>query len=255
MGSLTTDKARDSYAIGMRFGDMIKNSGLDVDMNLVMQGLNDVQSGKPTLMSEMQMQTVMREVSRMATLNRQKAMASEGKTNLISGEEFLAQNKSKPGVVTLPDGLQYKILTDGSGEHPAADDVVSVNYRGTFIDGTEFGSSAREGHPVQFRTGGVIHGWTEALEKMSVGSKWEIYIPSNLAYGAVGRPPLIGPNQTLIFEVELLSISHPKPPAPLTSDIIRVPSAQEMSNGAKVETIKASDLQKMQQQAAQSATN
>jgi FKBP-type peptidyl-prolyl cis-trans isomerase FklB len=251
MGKLTTDEDRQSYAMGMYFGQMVKRTGLDINMDLVTQGLNDAVSGNPPLLTEAEMKGILTQLQRAVMINRQKQMALESQTNRVQGETFLAQNKTQPGVVTLPDGLQYKIITEGKGESPKASDIVSVNYRGTFIDGTEFDSSAKTGHPAQFPVGRVIRGWTEALEKMSVGSKWEVYVPSDLAYGSNGRPPMIGPNQTLVFEVELLSISHPTPPAPLTSDIIRVPSQQEMKNGEQVETIKASDLQKMQQ----SATN
>jgi hypothetical protein len=155
----------------------------------------------------------------------------------------------------LPDGLQYKIIKDGTGASPGPTDIVVVNYTGTFVDGTLFDSSERQGppsRPAQFPVNAVIPGWTKGLEMMKVGSKWDLYIPSDLAYGPPGRPPRIGPNKALIFEVELLAIrpgSPPPPPAqPLTSDIIKVPSQEEMQKGAQIETIKASDLQKMQQQ-------
>ncbi len=253
MGKLTTDEDRDSYAMGMYFGQLVKRTGLNVNMDLVTQGLNDTVSGNPPLLTQAEMREILNQLQRAVMINRQKQMALESQTNQLAGAAFLAENKSKPGVIALPDGLQYKVITAGSGETPKPTDIVSVNYRGTFIDGTEFDSSTKAGHPAQFPLNRVIHGWTEALGKMSVGSKWELYVPSDLAYGPNGHPPVIGPNQTLVFEVELLSISHPTPPAPLTSDIIRVPSAQEMKNGAQVETIKASDLEKMQMQ--QSATN
>jgi FKBP-type peptidyl-prolyl cis-trans isomerase len=132
--------------------------------------------------------------------------------NKKEGDAFLAANKNKPGVVTLPDGLQYKILTPGTGAKPAATDTVVVNYRGTLIDGTEFDSSYKRGTPATFQVGRVIKGWTEALQLMPVGSKWQVVIPSDLAYGERGQST-IGPNSTLVFEVELMSI-QPKPPAP-----------------------------------------
>jgi FKBP-type peptidyl-prolyl cis-trans isomerase FklB len=127
-------------------------------------------------------------------------------TNKTAGQTFLDNNKTKPGVVTLPDGLQYKVLKEGSGEKPNANDTVTVNYAGTLIDGTEFDSSYKRGEPISFPLNGVIPGWTEALQLMKVGSTWELYIPADLAYGANGVPPVIGPNQTLIFKVELLGI-------------------------------------------------
>ncbi|MCC6820919.1 MAG: FKBP-type peptidyl-prolyl cis-trans isomerase, partial [Verrucomicrobia subdivision 3 bacterium] len=167
---------------------------------------------------------------------------------------FLAENKAKPGIVTLPSGLQYKVVTEGAGEMPKAEDTVSVNYRGTFVDGTEFDSSAKTGKPATFRVGGVIKGWTEALTHMKTGAKWELFIPYDLAYGEMCRPPGIPPAATLLFDVELLSIQPPAPPAPpaapLTSDIIKVPSLEEMKKGAKIETIKADEVDKLQKPAA-----
>lgn len=127
-------------------------------------------------------------------------------SSAMTGEAFLAENKSKPGVVTLPDGLQYKIITPGTGAKPKATDTVTVNYAGRLIDGTEFDSSYKRGEPASFPVGGVIAGWTEALQLMNVGSTWELYIPASLAYGEYGAPPVIGPNQTLIFKVELLGV-------------------------------------------------
>jgi FKBP-type peptidyl-prolyl cis-trans isomerase len=250
---LNSDKARESYALGMYLGQQIKGTGLDLDQDLIERAFKDAISGNPALMSKTEMSAGMTAFTTAARANRQKVMEEEAKTNATAGAAFLEANKSKPGVVTLPDGLQYKVITDGSGEKPSPNDTVSVNYKGTLVDGTEFDSSAKTGHPAEFPVRAVIPGWTEALEKMNVGSKWQLFIPANLAYGPGGRPPVIPPNSTLVFDVELLSISHPQPPPPrqpLTSDIIRVPSAEEMKNGAKVETIKASDVQKMQQQGA-----
>jgi hypothetical protein len=159
--------------------------------------------------------------------------------------------------VSLPDGLQYKIISEGNGEVPGADDTVTMNYRGTFVDGTEFDSSARTGKPLQAVVGRLPPGWSEALKLMKTGSKWQLFIPAELAYGQNGKASLIPPNAALIFEVELVAVEHPNPqPAPtpppsanppLTSDIIRVPSAEEMKNGAKIEIIKPEDVQKLQQ--------
>lgn len=250
---LSNDKARESYALGMYIDSGWKRNGMnaDIDIDLVTRGIKDTEAGTgTTLMTQQQMMEALNQLRQTITLNHQKQQAEESKKNQAEGKAFLEENKTKPGVITLPDGLQYKVVTEGTGQTPAPTDMVSVNYRGTFVDGTEFDSSAKAGHPAQFPVTAVIHGWTEALEKMTVGSKWDLYIPSDLAYGPSGRPPLIGPDQTLVFEVELLSTApQPAPPPrqPLTSDIIRVPSAEEMKNGAKVETIKASDLQKMQQ--------
>jgi FKBP-type peptidyl-prolyl cis-trans isomerase len=166
----------------------------------------------------------------------------------------MATNKNNSGVVTLPDGLQYKVITNGTGAMPVSTDIVTVNYRGTLLDGTEFDSSFKRGQPARFPVNGVIPGWTEALLKMKVGSRWQLFLPPELAYGEQG-PPGIPPNAVLIFDVELLSTQNPPPPPPatssnqpLTSDIIKVPSAEELKKGAKIEVIKAEDLKKTQQQ-------
>jgi FKBP-type peptidyl-prolyl cis-trans isomerase FklB len=139
-------------------------------------------------------------------LGSQNKMQSITEKNKAKGDAFLAANKNKPGVVTLADGLQYKIIVDGKGEKPSANDQVEVNYAGTLIDGTEFDSSYKRKQSIVFPLNAVIRGWTEALQLMKVGSTWELYIPANLAYGSRGAPPSIGPNETLIFKVELLSI-------------------------------------------------
>jgi len=250
--ALPDQKSRESYALGMYLGEGIKKTGVDLDLDMLLRGLKESESGGATLLTPQEMSQSMMDFRKDVQATRAKAQAEEGKKNEAAGTAFLEQNKSKPGVVTLPDGLQYKIIKEGTGQTPGPNDNVSVNYKGSLVDGTVFDSSERAGHPVEFPVRAVIPGWTEALEKMTVGSKWQLYIPSNLAYGPNGRPPVIGPNETLIFDVELLSISQPAPAPPrqpLTSDIIRVPSAEEMKNGAKVETIKASDVEKMQQTA------
>ncbi len=133
---------------------------------------------------------------------------STGETQKSADELFLEKNKDKPGVITLPDGLQYQILTEGKGESPKDSDTVIVDYSGTLIDGTEFDSSYKRGRPAVFPVNAVIPGWTEALKLMKVGSTWNLYIPASLAYGAQGAPPAVGPNQTLIFKVHLISINH-----------------------------------------------
>lgn len=263
---LSTDKARESYAVGMIMATEWKERGIDLDPDIVFRAVKDEQAGGPTLLSQEEMRVTLQRLSQnlreRAQKMREEAMLRsqlEGQTNMQEGAAFLAQNKTRPGVVTLPDGLQYRILKEGTGPMPTVNDTVKVNYRGTFIDGTEFDSSAKEGgHPIEFPVRGVIPGWTEALQKMKVGSKWQLYIPSNLAYGPRGAGGAIGPNETLIFDIELLGVKQgpppPSPPQPLTSDIIKVPSAEELKKGAQIETIKASDLQKLQQ-AATNGTN
>ena len=242
---LNNDRARASYAIGMMSGSSWKQQGIDVDDDVLLRGLKDAQAGTNMLMTEQEMRDTLNQFQKTLSAKQQKMRAEKALKNKTEGDAFLATNKNQPGVVTLPDGLQYKVLTNGTGEVPEANDTVTVNYRGTTIDGTEFDSSAKTGHPAQFRVGGVIHGWTEALMRMKVGSKWQLFIPSELAYGQYGRPPKIEPNAVLIFDIELLSDVRPQP---LTSDIIKVPSAEEMKNGAKIETIKSEDVQKLQSQ-------
>ena len=245
---LPNEKARASYAIGMTIGHNLQQQNVDVEMDLLLRGLKDEQSGGPTLMTPQEMQATLTEYQQ----ERQKELAEK---NTVEGTAFLATNKDQPGVMTMPDGLQYKVIAEGDGPIPSATDTVSVNYKGTFINGTEFDGSDRLGHPIQFQANRVIPGWTEALTHMKVGAKWQLFIPSALAYGQMGRPPRIPPDSVLIFEVELVSILPPptvtSAPAPqnsqpLTSDIIKVPSKAEMDKGAKIEVIKSSEVQSMQ---------
>jgi FKBP-type peptidyl-prolyl cis-trans isomerase FklB len=204
-----TDKEKASYAIGENIGKSLKHDQLDVDPNIVAQGLKDALTGAPSKLSDADAQAAMTNLRNKVVAQRQAEQQQAGDANKKAGEEFLAANKAKPGVVTLPDGLQYKILKEGTGPKPKASDTVTVNYRGTLIDGTEFDSSQKHGEAATLGVGQVIKGWTEALELMPVGSKWQIYLPSDLAYGAQGAGP-IGPNSTLVFDVELLSIKDSK---------------------------------------------
>jgi FKBP-type peptidyl-prolyl cis-trans isomerase FklB len=245
---LSDEKSKVSYAIGMTIGHNFQQQGIDVDPVLFLRGLKDSQAGGATLLTPSEMQATLREFQQGMAAKQAKIRADQALTNKLSGETFLATNKNNPGVITLPDGLQYKVITTGTGAKPASDSTVTVNYRGTFLDGTEFDSSAKAGHPVELQANHVIPGWTEALTNMATGSKWQLFIPSELAYGERGNHG-IPPNSTLIFDVELISVQAPPPPAPpLTSDIIKVPSADEMKKGAKIETLKPEDVQKMQSQ-------
>ena len=250
---LSDEKSRVSYAIGMMLGHNWQQQGLEVDPEIAARAIKDVQAGGATLLTQTEMQETLAAFQKEFKVKQQKMQAELAVTNKAAGAAFLATNKNNLGVNALPDGLQYIVITNGTGAMPAASDVVTVNYRGTLIDGTEFDSSYKRGQPAQFPVGGVIHGWTEALLKMNVGSKWKLFIPSELAYGEAGQRG-IPPNSVLIFEVELLAAqAQPQPPAavnaqPLTSDIIKVPSAEEMKKGAKIEVIKPEDAQKIQQQ-------
>ncbi len=204
--TLATQKEKLSYGIGMNIGRSMKADGLEVDVDLLAQGIRDVFSGAKPLLTDEEHKAAMTAAQK-EVMERQQEMAKKAaEKNKKEGEAFLAANGKKEGVVTLPSGLQYKVLKSGDGKTPTAKDVVETNYRGTLIDNTEFDSSYKRGKPASFPVGSVIPGWTEALQKMKVGDKWELYIPSNLAYGERGMMPTIGPNSTLIFEIELLGI-------------------------------------------------
>ena len=250
---LGDEKSRVSYAIGMMLGHNWQQQGLEINPEIAAQAIKTVQAGGTTLLSQAEMQETLTTFQQSFKIKQQQMQAEKAVKNKADGEAFLAANKTKPGVITLPDGLQYTVLANGTGAMPSANDVVSVNYRGTLLDGTEFDNSYKRGQPASFPVNGVIRGWTEALQLMKTGSKWQLVIPAEIAYGEQGRPG-IPPNSTLIFEVELLSVQAPPPPAappqPLTSDIIKVPSAEEMKRGAKIETLKPEDVQKLQAQPA-----
>ena len=192
--------------IGSGLGANLKKQSVDVDPALVSQGLKDAMSTGKTRLTQEEAQTVLTEVQNEVRKQQQEKTQQAAAANKTEGAAFLAANKSKEGVVTLPSGLQYKILTAGTGPKPTASDSVKCNYRGTLINGTEFDSSYKRGQPATFAVGQVIKAWTEALQLMPVGSKWQLFVPADLAYGERGAGAEIGPNATLIFEVELLSI-------------------------------------------------
>lgn len=210
--ALTTRKQKFSYALGMNIGKnlggQLKQQSVDVDWNLVEQGLKDSTTvGGKTRLTEEAAKAVMTEVQSDVQKRQQEKMQATAAKNKADGAAFLAANKGKEGVVTLPSGLQYKILTEGKGPKPTPTDSVVCNYRGTLLNGTEFDSSYKRGQPATFGVSQVIKGWTEALQLMPVGSKWQLFIPSDLAYGERGEPRGgIEPNALLIFDVELMSI-------------------------------------------------
>ena len=203
--SLNTEKKKFSYALGMNIGSNVganlKKQSVDVDPELLSQGLKDALAGGKTLLTEDEAKAAL------MAMQQEKMQQAAGK-NKSEGDAFLAANKAKEGVVTLPSGLQYKILKAGTGPKPTASDTVVCNYRGTLIDGKEFDSSYKRGQPATFPVSGVIKGWTEALQLMPVGSKWQLFVPSSLGYGDRGAGGEIGPGATLIFEVELMSIQE-----------------------------------------------
>ncbi len=208
--ALKTQKDKFSYALGMntgkRMAEGLKKQDVPYDPALLTRGLKDGLAGGKTLLTDAEAQTVLTDMQKEMRDKQQAKMQAEGAANKKEGEAFLAANKGKEGVVTLPSGLEYKILKEGTGPKPTASDSVVCNYRGTLINGTEFDSSYKRGQPATFPVSGVIKGWTEGLQLMPVGSKWQLFVPSDLAYGERGAGADIGPDATLIFEVELLSI-------------------------------------------------
>jgi FKBP-type peptidyl-prolyl cis-trans isomerase FklB len=212
---LKTDKEKSSYAIGISIGKSLQREGLDVDPAIVVRGMNDTLGGGKLLLTEDEEKAALTTLQAAARAKQEAKMKTEAEDNKKEGEAFLAANKSKEGVKTLASGVQYKVETVGKGPKPLATDTVECNYRGTLINGKEFDSSYKRGQPASFPVGQVIKGWTEILQLMPVGSKYQVYIPAELAYGQ--RPPTgadIGPNATLIFDIELLSIKDkPAPPA------------------------------------------
>jgi FKBP-type peptidyl-prolyl cis-trans isomerase FklB len=212
--TLDTQKDKASYAIGLNIGRSMKKDDVDVDPEIIARGMKDALTGAKPLLTDEETQTVLNTLQTDVRKHQQELYQQAVLKNKEQGDAFLATNKSKTGVVTLPSGLQYKVIQNGDGPKPAANDTVVCNYRGTLIDGTEFDSSYKRGKPATFGVSQVIKGWTEALQLMPVGSKWELYIPPNLAYGERGTPNggPIGPNSTLIFDVELVSIqAKPQP--------------------------------------------
>jgi FKBP-type peptidyl-prolyl cis-trans isomerase FklB len=210
---LKTPKDKLSYAIGMEMGKGVKTQGIDVDSTILLQGLKDALSGAQSQMSEEELRQVITQLQNDVRSKQQAAQQASASENKTKGETFLAENSKKPGIVALPDGLQYKVVTAGQGKKPAATDTVLCNYKGTFIDGTEFDGSEKAGKPVPFQVSGVIPGFKEVLQLMPVGSKWQVFIPSSLGYGERGAGNVIAPNSTLIFEIELVGIQNPQQPA------------------------------------------
>ncbi len=205
---LKTQKDKASYAIGLDMGNSLKTNGIDVNTNVLFRGIKDAMSGSKPLLTEQEIRETIIGLQKELQAKQQEKQKVLGEKNKKEGEQFLAENKKKDGVITLASGLQYKIVKSGSGKTPKATDSVTVNYRGTLIDGTEFDSSIKRGQPATFQVNGVIPGWTEALQLMKEGAKWQLFIPSNLAYGERGAGSTIGPNAVLIFEVELLSVNQ-----------------------------------------------
>lgn len=193
-------RAKASYGLGLLMGQNLKKQSVDVDPEVLSRGIRDALSGSRPLLAESEIQKVLQEYQ-------QQIVSGMADRNKKAGEAYLTANKAKPGVVTLPSGLQYRVVKEGTGVSPKATDTIRAHYRGTLIDGSEFDSSYKRGQPATFEVGKVIPGWTEALQKMKVGSKWQLAIPAKLAYGAAPPPGSgIGPDSVLLFDVELLGI-------------------------------------------------
>jgi len=207
--TLKDQKDKLSYSLGMEIGKGLKRQSSDLNPDLLLRGIKDAFSGEKALMTDSEISETVNAFQKELMAKQQELTRKLGEKNKTEGEAFLAENKKKEGVVTLPSGLQYKVIKAGSGKRPKVTDTVTVQYRGTLIDGTEFDSSYRRGEPVTFPVNAVIPGWTEALKLMQEGAKWQVFIPSKLAYGERGGGG-IGPNATLIFEIELVSVQEQK---------------------------------------------
>jgi FKBP-type peptidyl-prolyl cis-trans isomerase FklB len=204
---LKNQKDKESYALGVNTAKSMQQQSVDINPDIFAKGLKDGFTGAKLALTDDEMRQVMTTFQKEMTEKIAVKIKAVSEKNKKEGEAFLAENKKKDGVKTLPSGLQYKVVKDGTGNSPKLTDTVTTNYRGTLIDGAEFDSSYKRGQPAKFPVNGVIAGWTEALQLMKAGSKWQLFIPSNLAYGERGAGNMIGPNATLVFEIELLSIN------------------------------------------------
>src|SRR5262245_38144149 len=244
-------KEKSSYSIGANWGNSLKRQDVEVDLEAMIKGLKDGMAGKSAL-SDQELREALSALNQEIRGKMEEKRKALGEKNKQEGEKFLAENKNKVGVIALPSGLQYKILAEGSGDSPKSNDVVTANYRGTLIDGTEFDSSAKNGQPLVRPANMLIKGWTEALQLMKPGAKSELYITPDLAYGEGVASTQSGPNGSLIFEMELVSFKPPAPPPvpapaqPVTSDIIKVPAKEELDKGAKIQSLKPEDVEREQ---------
>ena len=211
-GGFKNEKEQLSYAVGMGMGKNLERQGIEVDPDFLLKGLKDVLEKRKARLSDAEFQQTMRGLNSRLRDKKRKRQSQLGEKNKKEGAAFLARNSKKKGVITLPSGLQYRVLRKGKGKKPGPGDRVETHYQGTLLDGTEFDSSYKRGQSAHFPVKGVIASWTEALQLMSVGSKWRLFIPSKLAYGGRGSGRMIGPHATLIFEIELLQMKDNSTP-------------------------------------------
>ncbi len=203
--ALSTSEQKASYTLGADLAKNFTEQGLTIDIKAFTLGLEDAIKHRPLKLTEKEMMSAISDVKKEMLEKQQAERKVIGDANLKEGQAFLANNAKKAGVISLPSGVQYKVITEGKGAHPTEDDTLIAHYRGTLIDGTEFDSSYKRGTPLKFQMGNVIKGWSEVMKLMNPGSKWEVYIPANMAYGAKGAGKAIGPHQTLIFTIELIT--------------------------------------------------
>ena len=203
--NLNTSEQKASYTLGADLAKNFTEQGLKIDIQAFTLGLEDAIQKRPLKLTEEEMMSAINDVKKEMLEKQQAEKKIIGDANIKEGEAFLASNAKKAGVISLPSGVQYKVITEGKGAHPTEDDTLIAHYSGTLIDGTEFDSSYNRGTPLKFQMGNVIKGWGEVMKLMNPGSKWEVYIPADMAYGAKGAGKVIGPNQTLIFTVELIT--------------------------------------------------
>ncbi len=224
--ALKDQKEKLSYSLGMNIGTSLRMQGTELDLDMLAKGVKDTMASNQTLLTQQEAQEVIRNWQTDLRNKRTEQMKVQGEKNKKEGEAFLAENAKKPGVKVLESGLQYKVLAEGTGKIPTSNDMVKAHYKGTLIDGTEFDSSYTRGQPFTTQVTRVIPGWTEALTKMKVGDKWQLFVPSNLAYGERGIPPKIAPNAVLIFEMELLGIEDAKMAPRVSSPVMVTPPRQ-----------------------------
>ena len=208
--TLKSQKEKVSYIIGMDLANNLKKQSVEIDPDSLARGIKDALSGAKPQLTEQEVREIMTAFEKEVRAKQEESKKVMGQKNKIEGDKFLTGNKSKEGVKTLPSGLQYKVVKPGKRKKPKLTDTVTTHYRGTLIDGTEFDSSYNRGTPATFPVNGVIRGWTEALQLMEEGAKWQLFIPSALAYGERGAGQVIGPDAVLIFEIELISIQEKK---------------------------------------------